>query len=154
MGDWRHHAACQDSDPELFFPIGTSGPALLQLEQAKDVCRQCPVVDECMRWAVDTGQDAGVWGGMSEEERRAFKRHGIPTRPAVSAFPNSDDADMQAMLARNVPIRDWALARRAIMYLRSQPDRPNNSQIAEKLGVTRQWVECRVAEINKAAADA
>ena len=70
--DWRHRAACRDEDPELFFPIGTSGPALLQVEQAKAVCRRCPVSEECLRWALETGQDAGVWGGMSEEERRAF----------------------------------------------------------------------------------
>jgi WhiB family transcriptional regulator, redox-sensing transcriptional regulator len=72
--DWRHHSACRDEDPELFFPVGTSGPALLQVEQAKAVCRRCSVIDECLRWAVDSGQDAGVWGGMSEEERRALKR--------------------------------------------------------------------------------
>ena len=68
--DWRHRAACRDEDPELFFPIGTSGPALLQVEQAKAVCRRCSVTDECLQWALETGQDAGVWGGMSEEERR------------------------------------------------------------------------------------
>lgn len=74
-GDWRHHAACREGiDPETFFPIGTSGPALLQVEQAKQVCRSCPVIDECLRWAVDAGVDDGVWGGMSEEERRAFSR--------------------------------------------------------------------------------
>jgi WhiB family redox-sensing transcriptional regulator len=74
--DWRHHAACRDEDPELFFPIGTSGPALLQVEQAKAVCRRCTVTDQCLRWALESGQDAGVWGGMSEEERRAVKRRG------------------------------------------------------------------------------
>src|SRR5512142_3414610 len=74
--DWRHRAVCRDEDPELFFPIGTSGPALLQVEQAKAVCRRCSVTDECLQWALDTGQDAGVWGGMSEEERRALKRRG------------------------------------------------------------------------------
>jgi WhiB family transcriptional regulator, redox-sensing transcriptional regulator len=74
--DWRHRAACRDEDPELFFPIGTSGPALLQVEQAKAVCRRCSVVDDCLQWALETGQDAGVWGGMSEEERRAVKRRG------------------------------------------------------------------------------
>jgi WhiB family redox-sensing transcriptional regulator len=153
MGDWRHHAACRDEDPELFFPIGTSGPALLQVEQAKEVCRRCAVSDECLRWAVDTGQDAGVWGGMSEEERRAFRRRSVPARPAASRrLPDADDADVLALLARRVPIRDWALARRAIVILRSGPDKPNNSQIAARIGATRQWVECRVAEINKAAA--
>ena len=74
--DWRHRAVCRDEDPELFFPIGTSGPALLQIEQAKAVCRRCSVSEECLRWALATGQDAGVWGGMSEEERRALKRRG------------------------------------------------------------------------------
>ncbi|NYT92873.1 WhiB family transcriptional regulator [Salinispora sp. H7-4] len=74
--DWRHHAICRDEDPELFFPIGTSGPALLQVEQAKAVCRRCPVTDQCLQWALESGQDAGVWGGMSEEERRAVKRRG------------------------------------------------------------------------------
>jgi len=46
MSDWRHVAACRDEDPELFFPIGTSGPALLQVEQAKAVCRRCSAVDD------------------------------------------------------------------------------------------------------------
>src|SRR2546423_14991924 len=80
--DWRHHAACRDEDPELFFPIGTSGPALLQVEQAKAVCRRCSATDECLQWALESGQDAGVWGGMSEEERRAVKRRGGGPGPA------------------------------------------------------------------------
>ena len=72
--DWRHEAACRDEDPELFFPIGNTGPAMVQIEEAKAVCRRCDVVDECLRWALETGQDAGVWGGLSEDERRALKR--------------------------------------------------------------------------------
>jgi WhiB family redox-sensing transcriptional regulator len=74
--DWRHHAICRDEDPELFFPIGDSGPALGQIEQAKGVCRRCPVTEECLKWALESGQDAGIWGGMSEEERRSLKRRG------------------------------------------------------------------------------
>lgn len=72
--DWRHHAACREVDPELFFPIGNTGPALLQIDEAKSVCRRCPVVESCLQWAVESGQDAGVWGGMSEDERRTYKR--------------------------------------------------------------------------------
>jgi WhiB family redox-sensing transcriptional regulator len=79
--DWRHRAACRDEDPELFFPIGNSGPALLQIEQAKAVCRRCPVASECLTWALDTGQDSGVWGGLSEDERRALKRRSVRLRP-------------------------------------------------------------------------
>ena len=60
--DWRHRAACLDEDPELFFPIGNTGPALVQIEDAKAVCRRCEVVDTCLKWAIETGQDAGVEG--------------------------------------------------------------------------------------------
>jgi WhiB family redox-sensing transcriptional regulator len=74
MDNWRQHAACRREDPDLFFPIGTSGPALLQTEQAKAVCRRCPVREPCLRWAMDTDQSLGVWGGTSETERRAMKR--------------------------------------------------------------------------------
>ncbi|HVT21749.1 MAG TPA: WhiB family transcriptional regulator [Mycobacteriales bacterium] len=77
--DWRHRAACRDEDPELFFPIGTTGPALLQVDEAKEVCRRCDAVDECLTWALDSDQDAGVWGGLSEEERREVKRHRLRT---------------------------------------------------------------------------
>ncbi|MFD7612012.1 WhiB family transcriptional regulator [Streptomyces sp. NPDC059828] len=72
--NWRHDAACLDEDPDLFFPIGNSGPALLQAEEAKTVCRGCPVREECLAWAMEYGQDSGVWGGLTEDERRALKR--------------------------------------------------------------------------------
>lgn len=72
--DWRHEAVCRDEDPELFFPVGNSGPALAQIAKAKVVCNRCPVTAQCLAWALETGQDAGVWGGMSEDERRALKR--------------------------------------------------------------------------------
>jgi WhiB family redox-sensing transcriptional regulator len=74
MDNWREHAACRTEDPDLFFPIGTTGPAALQTEQAKAVCRTCPVQEQCLRWALDTGQTICVWGGTSELERRALKR--------------------------------------------------------------------------------
>ncbi len=72
--DWRHRAACLTEDPELFFPIGNSGPAIAQIEQARRVCQRCEVADVCLKWALETGQDAGVWGGLSEDERRSLKR--------------------------------------------------------------------------------
>jgi WhiB family transcriptional regulator, redox-sensing transcriptional regulator len=71
---WRYRAACRDEEPDLFFPIGNSGPALGQLAEAKSVCRACPVVGECLAWAMETGQGSGVWGGMSEDERRELRR--------------------------------------------------------------------------------
>ncbi|MCU0299685.1 MAG: WhiB family transcriptional regulator, partial [Candidatus Nanopelagicales bacterium] len=69
--DWRADAACRDEDPELFFPLGDTGPALLQIQDAKAVCRSCAVVSDCLTWAMESGQDSGIWGGMSETERRA-----------------------------------------------------------------------------------
>ena len=71
---WIEHAACLDEDPELFFPVGSTPPALAQTRRAKAVCTPCPVRGECLRWALDTCQDAGVWGGLDEEERRVIRR--------------------------------------------------------------------------------
>jgi WhiB family redox-sensing transcriptional regulator len=82
--DWRHRAICRDEDPELFFPFGNTGPALLQIEQAKAVCRRCPVIQECLAWALESGQDAGVWGGLSEDERRALKRRNARARARLA----------------------------------------------------------------------
>ncbi|MCX4546494.1 WhiB family transcriptional regulator [Streptomyces sp. NBC_01565] len=78
--DWRHNAVCRDEDPELFFPTGNIGPALLQIEEAKAVCRRCPVMEQCFQWALASGQDAGVWGGLSEDERRAIRRRAARNR--------------------------------------------------------------------------
>jgi WhiB family redox-sensing transcriptional regulator len=80
--DWRDQAACRDTDPELFFPIGNAGPALLQLDRAKQVCAVCPVRAPCLEWALASGQEAGVWGGTSENERRALRR--MRTAPSVN----------------------------------------------------------------------
>src|SRR6202035_146545 len=55
--DWRHIAACRE------------------------------VLDECLRWAIDSGQDAGVWGGMSEDERRALKRRTLRLRARAGVSP-------------------------------------------------------------------
>lgn len=73
--DWRRRAACRNvKDKEIFFPIGAGSQALRQVEDAKFFCNRCDVVDQCLKWALESGQEHGVWGGMSEEERRALKR--------------------------------------------------------------------------------
>ncbi|MFF9909147.1 WhiB family transcriptional regulator [Streptomyces sp. NPDC013457] len=75
LDSWRARAACQDVDPDLFFPVGTGAPALIQVEEAKEVCRRCPVREECLRWAMDDSrQVTGVWGGLDEGERQSLKR--------------------------------------------------------------------------------
>ena len=80
MNNWRQSAACSTVDPDLFFPIGTTGPALLQIEEAKAVCQGCAVRAECLEWALETGQDTGVWGGTSESERRTLRRRAAARR--------------------------------------------------------------------------
>jgi WhiB family redox-sensing transcriptional regulator len=71
--DWRDYAACRDADPDLFFPLGTSGASVPQIEEAKQICQTCPVCRPCLRWALDHADD-GVWGGTTEEERRMHRR--------------------------------------------------------------------------------
>lgn len=74
--DWRHRAACRDEDPDLFFPVATTGPVFeRQVAEAKGVCwGYCPVRSECLSWALQTRQREGVWGGKTAEERRAMQR--------------------------------------------------------------------------------
>lgn len=62
--------ACRDEDPELFFPIGYVSPTdLTQIDQAKAVCRRCPVQNECLQWAIEASQGHGIWGAHTPNER-------------------------------------------------------------------------------------
>ena len=81
--DWRDDAACREElghDPETWYPVGTTGPAAAQIAEAKQVCRRCPVVGQCLVYAFDLGIDHGIWGGQTEEERRKFKRRSVKRR--------------------------------------------------------------------------
>ena len=71
---WRDQAACRHTDPNLFFPAGTTGLAIENIEAAKEVCRSCPVQAACLRFAFETNQEAGIWGGTDEDERRRLRR--------------------------------------------------------------------------------
>jgi WhiB family redox-sensing transcriptional regulator len=72
--NWWDQAACRTEPPELFFPVGTTGPARRQIAEAKSVCHRCPVTAACLAWALNTGQRHGVWGGLSEDERHELQR--------------------------------------------------------------------------------
>ena len=78
--DWRDRAACLHADPDLFFPISTAGPALRQVDEAKRICRTCPVQAPCLAWALRQGIASGVWGGTTAEERRAIRRAAVTSR--------------------------------------------------------------------------
>lgn len=82
--DWRHRAACRDEDPELFYPVSENGPGALQVEDAKAVCFRCSAQGECLAWALGNGQDFGVWGAMSAEERRSLKRREARARSRMA----------------------------------------------------------------------
>jgi WhiB family redox-sensing transcriptional regulator len=71
---WLNESRCLTEDPELFFPVGNTGPAVDQIDQAKAVCRECGVSTQCLEYAIKENQDTGVWGGLSEDERKSLKR--------------------------------------------------------------------------------
>lgn len=82
--DWRALAACRDTDPSLFFPVGTTGAALDQIAAAKSVCYACAARADCLEFALESNQDSGVWGGLSEEERRMIRRQRKAARRAAA----------------------------------------------------------------------
>jgi WhiB family transcriptional regulator, redox-sensing transcriptional regulator len=70
--DWRLRAACRYlTDPDLFFPLSAAGPSQPQIAQAKAVCAVCPVSAQCLEFARRTRQQHGIWGGLTDDERRA-----------------------------------------------------------------------------------
>lgn len=74
-GDWREQALCStEANTKLFFPVGVTGTAEVQIEHAKAVCVVCPVKASCLEFAITTNQEYGIWGGTSEEERRVLRR--------------------------------------------------------------------------------
>jgi WhiB family redox-sensing transcriptional regulator len=74
MRSWRSRSACRDADPELFFPVGSTGAAVDHIAAAQRLCSGCAVRSECLEFALATNQDAGIWGGTTEEERRKLRR--------------------------------------------------------------------------------
>ncbi len=78
--DWRKNAACRDTDPDLFFPVGTTGQAIDQIDAARGVCLSCEVREPCLEFALATNQESGVWGATSEEERRKLRKAWLAAR--------------------------------------------------------------------------
>jgi WhiB family redox-sensing transcriptional regulator len=72
---WTTYAACSGvDDPELFFPMVYGQASVLQIAQAKEVCRRCIARDECLAYALRVGEPDGIWGGATPEERRYLRR--------------------------------------------------------------------------------
>lgn len=76
---WRERSACVDKDPELFFPIGSTGPTYdKQVAIALAVCASCDVQSICLEWALEKREDFGVWGGRTAEDRRELRKQQLP----------------------------------------------------------------------------
>jgi WhiB family redox-sensing transcriptional regulator len=75
--DWRRDAACLNVDPELFFPAGDIRSARAQAKAAKLICRACPVSASCLNWALASGHEQGIWGGLTEDERRRLHHRSL-----------------------------------------------------------------------------
>lgn len=69
--DWRALAGCAQTDPDLWF-----SPGAVEHKEAKRICRECPVRKQCLTYAMEAPVDHGVWGGLTERERRRHRRLG------------------------------------------------------------------------------
>lgn len=67
---WQEFSNCLGVDPDLFFPERGAST-----REAKEVCRGCVVQNDCLEYALANGEKFGIWGGMSERERRRIRRH-------------------------------------------------------------------------------
>lgn len=66
---WQQFANCLGVDPDLFFPERGAST-----REAKEVCRSCVVRADCLEFAITNGEKFGIWGGLSERERRRIRR--------------------------------------------------------------------------------
>ena len=76
---WQQRANCMGVDPDLFFPERGAST-----REAKEVCRGCVVQEDCLEYALANGEKFGIWGGMSERERRRIRRARALQRRASS----------------------------------------------------------------------
>ncbi|KAA0233197.1 MAG: Transcriptional regulator WhiB [Acidimicrobiales bacterium] len=81
---WQNYANCLGVDPDLFFPERGAST-----KEAKGVCRGCIVREDCLEYALANGEKFGIWGGMSERERRRIRRQRALARAAATAAAES-----------------------------------------------------------------
>lgn len=145
--DWRRSAACRDVDPELFFPVGDAGPALMQTAQARAVCLRCSVRLECLSWAL-TALPEGVAGGLTAVERAGLRRRRRvsrrPVRGAVDLVDGVDRLVVESLVAgQRVSASPRELAQAAIELCQSSGR--GSKWIAGRLGVhdrqVYRWIE-------------
>ena len=96
--DWRDLADCRDSEPTLFFPVGTTGPAIDQIEAAIAICMTCPVQESCLQYALETNQESGVWGGYAEDDRRRLRKRWLAERRRRAGLDGGGETDRRSAL--------------------------------------------------------
>ena len=83
--NWQDLANCLGVDPDLFFPERGAST-----KEAKEVCRGCVVREDCLEYALANGEKFGIWGGLSERERRRIRRQrALARRTALEATAGS-----------------------------------------------------------------
>ncbi len=97
--NWRSAGACLSADPDLFFPISTSGPAQQQIARAKMICAGCGVRQECLQFAMSHDQLYGIWGGTTAEDRQRDRRR---KRRAAAAAAKRAVAVLSPVLSNSV----------------------------------------------------
>jgi WhiB family transcriptional regulator, redox-sensing transcriptional regulator len=68
---WEMSAACRGMDTSAFYPADKERGVARRVREAKAkaICRQCPVITQCLQWAIATNEPWGLWGGQSRDER-------------------------------------------------------------------------------------
>lgn len=85
--EWRAEGACLTADPDLFFPIATGYAGAAQVAKAQQVCARCAVRQQCLDFAMRTGEADGIWGGTTPEERTRARRQAAARRRRRSPGP-------------------------------------------------------------------
>jgi WhiB family transcriptional regulator, redox-sensing transcriptional regulator len=128
--NWREDVACHDADPDLFFPISTTGAALRQMEKAKQICRSCPAQIQCLAWALDNGITDGVWGGTTPDERRVIRSL---SRQTTKSKADGDDKSSHPAERREHGIRPQAAQTKTARILRHAGIGPNAARTGANL---------------------
>ena len=144
VGDWRVRAACRTEDPELFFPVGDGPATVAQVAQAKAVCARCPVVAQCLEFAL-VAIPEGVAGGLSGQERRELRAHRSGVPELAESVPAGVDEVVVASLVTGVPVLRASVVEVAQAVLELHLAGRSAWWIARRLGVdhriVRRWLE-------------
>ncbi|MEU6406832.1 WhiB family transcriptional regulator [Streptomyces sp. NPDC046985] len=115
LSDWRDQAACVGEDPDIFFPLADSVAPGAETALARSICRRCPVLLACRTWAIERGEDEGIWGATTAAQRRAIRRaaaeRGSPFPAPARIGPDARDRSREEGAARAAEARSTAAER-------------------------------------------